>query len=168
MRSQMRINARVPAELYAEVRARLRDEGEVSQSDLVRLLLQRYFTLLEVGRAGARRSLSGEEVALIADVMNGTWAADPTWVRLRLLAAEVQDALRDADLAEKWGVDGAELLTKLQALDAAEHLAVLDSVERFWVAVGRGEQPDPRRILEDPPRRLAGEDAGDGPAEDAD
>jgi hypothetical protein len=46
------------------------------------------------------------------------------------LAMGVRDSIEMDGLADKWGVDGADLLARLEALDYAGCLAVLDAVER--------------------------------------
>ena len=44
-------------------------------------------------------------------------------------------------LGPKWGVDGRSLLARIHALPYAGIVALVDEAERYWAAVGRGEDP---------------------------
>lgn len=46
--------------------------------------------------------------------------------------ANVEDANRLDGLGEKWGIDAAALVSKLQGLSRAELLAVEEAIARFW------------------------------------
>lgn len=82
-----------------------------------------------------RRSLpelSEAEWNLLRDSLNGLCpepAASVAW-----LAMGVRDSIALDHLDRKWDVDGAAILSKLDTLDYAGCCAVLDAVERWWVA----------------------------------
>lgn len=99
--------------------------------------LERYYYLL-------RASLpifSVNGALLICDVMNGTITEPHT---ASLLWANVADALDIDDpretppLAEKWQMDGDELVARLRKLTPFEQIAVADAAERFWNRVSSG------------------------------
>ncbi len=82
-----------------------------------------------------RLDLSEAEASLVCDACNGT-LFDAT--NLRLLWAEVADAIRLDHLDAKWGVDGHALVERLRSLSPAQTWALVDAVERYWRAP---EQP---------------------------
>lgn len=103
-----------------------------------------------------RPVLSRAEAMLICDALNGTWLSDAGSVAW--IAAEIEDAIRLNGLDQKWKVDGPDLLRRAATWSYAERLAVVDLVERFWAAEGRGENGEDQ--LPEPP-------AGDGGEGDA-
>lgn len=101
--------------------------------------------------------LSRSEKGLILDALNGTVFDEATQgldlvdaftgrqIRPGLggqIAASVLDAIEHDRLAEKWSVDGAGLVAKLEVLDKDEGLALARAVRAWWDRVGAGEQPD--------------------------
>ena len=148
-----RISVRIDDGLNAEILARCetgedaRAEEGLVRSAALREMLDRYLWILRIGRKTVRRVLTGDELALIADSLNGTITAGQAevWFANPLLSWSVSDILPDG-LAEKWGVDGPALVKKLAELGPAEIAAILDAVERFR---HRPEGKDPRRILEE-------------------
>jgi len=80
--------------------------------------------------------LSEAEWSMIFDSLNGS--LHEAWV-ISAVEVGIADSIRLDALDEKWQVDGAALLRKLQALDYAGKLAVVDRAEKFW-AVCRREQ----------------------------
>lgn len=95
--------------------------------------LDRYYRMLHLALSSARLRLTVAEASLVVDVLNGTLTEPHT---ASLLYAEVAEALEDG-VAEKWGVDGPGLVTRLQALTAFEALALADAAERFWLIIQR-------------------------------
>lgn len=132
----MKLNLRAPDHLVAQVKAR----GDVSES--VRTGLERYYHMLERGRATLRDVLTGPELSLLADVCNGTLWEPHT---LAMAPANVADA--GPEVAEKWGVDPAALVTKLEGVSLSEHAALVDAIERFWAATSTGMPVDPAQML---------------------
>lgn len=123
-------NREVEAELDRRVKFPADSRGIVASRDL-----ERYYALL----ADAIRSvtLSEGEASLIVDACNGTiWDS----VSVSLLWALVDDACSADNLDTKWGVNGAELVTKLRALSLAETIAVVDAAERFWARSDRSNE----------------------------
>lgn len=90
--------------------------------------LERYYSLLAAELAGIE--LSEAEASLVCDALNGTLFEPHT---IRLLWAEVDDAIRHDGLAEKWGVDGPALVERLRSLTPGQAYALVDAVERFWL-----------------------------------
>lgn len=101
--------------------------GDESVSLVAKRDLERYYEALRRELATVR--LSRDEALLICDACNGT-LFEPHSVPL--LWAEIDEAIRAAGLAQKWGVDGEALVTNLRDLSYAQALAVVDAVERFW------------------------------------
>lgn len=107
-----------------------------------RSALERYYEVLDRTRAGLREQFSKAELALLADVCNGTlW--DPH--TLALIGANVEDA--EDSYFETWKVDRAALLKKLNGLSFAEHVALVDAIERFWQAAATGIPVDAGKLL---------------------
>lgn len=74
-------------------------------------LLNSLPTLYADALHGMRGVFSAGELSLMLDVMNGTFLvpSSATWH----LTANVEDGLRLSGMAEKWQLDGTELLVKL-------------------------------------------------------
>jgi hypothetical protein len=101
-----------------------RATGERDRSAVASRMMERY---AEVCRRHLPELLRAE-FDLLRDSLNGFMpepAAAVGW-----LAMGVRDSIEMDGLADKWGVDGADLLARLEALDYAGCLAVLDAVER--------------------------------------
>lgn len=105
-----------------ELRARGESRSGTIRRDLERLYALYKYALREV-------ELSASEAALICDALNGALVDASS---ASMLWAEVEDAIRASDLAEKWNVDGPALVEKLRSLDRTACLALADSAERFW------------------------------------
>ena len=101
--------------------------------------------------------LSRNEKALILDALNGTIFDERTQdlnlvdaftgrrIRPGLggqIAHSVLDAIEGDGLDEKWSVDGAGLVAKLEVLTKEEGLALARAVYVWWDRVGNGEQLD--------------------------
>lgn len=98
--------------------------GQIADRDL-----ERYYRLLADELAPVAARLTEGEASLIADALNGTLLEASTY---RFLWAEIDDAIRLDDLADKWHVDGPRLVETLRALSPGATLAVVDAAERFW------------------------------------
>jgi hypothetical protein len=138
------IHFRTGGEQLAEIQRRQPVDAKENYSAVIREQLDRYFALLEVGRKRAGCLFTRDEVALIAHVLNGI-IIDQTWIGRPLLAWEIKDALAERDRTEG-GVDDLALVTKLEVLDPAVSLALIDAIERYWANPQRG---DPRNILKE-------------------
>lgn len=77
------------------------------------------------------------ELDLIREACMG-WAAEPAATIRGGPALEVSDALRE--LADKYAVDAASLLARLQALSYPEEVALVDSIERYWQSVSATQE----------------------------
>ena len=88
--------------------------------------------------------LSESEAMLIIDACNGTLFEPHT---IRLLWAQIDDAIVIDKLAGKWEIDGPALVAKLRALSYTQSLAVVDAAERYWQGADSGtEQPTPQSV----------------------
>lgn len=113
-----------------EARSRGGERGSGDRSAAASRMIERYAEL-------ARRSLpelTEAEWNLVRDALNG-WLPEPA-ASVGWLAMGVRDAIKLDGLDDKWAVDGDALLERLEALDYAGCLAVLDAVERWWVTRG--------------------------------
>lgn len=120
------------AEAVLTARERGRDEG--GRSEVIRRALLRYD---EVCRRDLPR-LSVAEWKLCVDALNGCWLVDSpaSWA-----GHEISDAVSLNQSDAKWGVDWASLQPRLAALTYGQWVALVDTAERYWAAVGRGEDP---------------------------
>ncbi len=144
-------------ELVAQIRLRA-DTPEPAEAPFAGVLisreLARYYALLARERARLRPQFSPAECALLLDACNG-WLATPETIHF--LPHEIEDALHDARLAEKWSVDGAALIAKLRGLSPGELFALVDAVERWW---NGQEAADYGALLQEPPQAKGGLDNG--------
>lgn len=102
-----------------------RTDGRLSAGLVAKRDLERYYETL-------RRSLptfGSQEALAILDTCNGTLWEPHT---VRLIWANVEDAIRLEALDQKWNIDGAALVARLRSLSYAEALAVVDAAERYW------------------------------------
>lgn len=137
--------AKISISLSPEITAELvkrADTGE--RSGRIDEDLSRYYEALARSRKALRTQLSAGEVAAIVDICNGTLHQSST---LHWLHASMLDALDDG-IAQKWEIDGEELVEKLRSLSYFETAALVDAAERYWQRVGKGEQPDMAKVLE--------------------
>ncbi|MGD9892303.1 MAG: hypothetical protein AB7R89_28675 [Dehalococcoidia bacterium] len=104
-----------------------RGAGDDNPGAVAKLSLERYFEALD--RELRVLALTHAEAGLLADACRGTLWEPHT---VPLLWAEVDEAIRNGDLAAKWGVPGAAFVARLRALTYTQALAVADGVERFW------------------------------------
>lgn len=111
-----------------------RATGERDRSAVASRMMERYAEI-------CRRSLpelSDAEWDLLRDSLNG-WLPEPA-ASVGWLAMGVRDSIEMDGLAGKWGVDGPALLSRLEALDYAGCLAVLDAVEQWRATKEEGER----------------------------
>lgn len=120
------------------------ERGAANRSGVINRDLERYYEILRYGLQSLRDRLTDSEMAAILDNLNGCWMAET--VSVRLIYANVEDGL-DEGLAEKWQIDGPELVRKLKNLSFAESCALVDAVERWWNRIANGEQPGSEEAL---------------------
>jgi len=125
---QMKIRAGVP--LQAALRATGGDEFPTGR---INSIAERYLAIVEE----ARPALSRNEWMAIFDANNGLGISEEidglsghgprlTWT---MLWANVEDSL---ELGEKWQIDQAALVKKLQSLSTAAAIAIVETTQRFW------------------------------------
>jgi len=110
-----------------------RDNG--ARAEALREMVARYDLICRRDQP----KFSVAEWKLICDVMNGVWTSDGG-ANIPMIWAEVSDGIRLNAVDKKWRVKGAALVEKIRALTAGQTIAVLDTVERFWVEVANGNQ----------------------------
>lgn len=121
-------------ELHDSIQSRV-GEGQ-SAGQHAREALERYYTLLRDELASLRGVFTLAEAMLLCDAGNGVEYASDT---LGGFAIGIEDAISLDGLDRKWGVDGAVLLDKLQSLSLLGNAALVDLVERYWIAVSQGQ-----------------------------
>ena len=97
--------------------------------------LQRYYELLD--ECVARLDLSEQEAGMLTEAAAGVRElGEPARSQVhRYLWAEVSDAIRERDLAERWNVkDPQALVERIRELGPAEQRALVDALERVWSA----------------------------------
>jgi len=140
-REQRTTSIRLSAELEAKVEERKNFGLATSMNRVIERDLERYYRLLDDALAHVKQSLSDDEQALIIDCLNGVLMDSHT---IRLLPHQISDGISMEHLDRKWEVDGQALVEKLETMTPFELAAVVDGAERFWAAVGNGEDRDPR------------------------
>lgn len=94
--------------------------------------LSRFYDLMSLGLARARRKITRAEAEAILDVQNGT-IIDPVSIWLSGgLAHQVSDGIALNGLDREHGFDGPTLVAKLEAMTEIEVLGLLDWAARFW------------------------------------
>lgn len=124
-----------------DLRQQVLTRGE--QSQVIRGDLERYYGLMQRELPALREMFSLDEQLLIADSMNG-WASrmEPVSILLSglragdsaytVIGAHVEDSIQYDGLADKWEVDGATLVARLNTLSRVQVLALVDAIERWW------------------------------------
>lgn len=120
----------------AAIQARASTSGE--RSTIINRMLDRYVFVLDAARRTLASKFTPGECGLLVDVFNGTLFSEP--FATQYLAHEVRDSYADG-YAEKWEVDRAAMLEKMQSLSACENIAIVDAVERWWQAVSEDKSP---------------------------
>lgn len=108
-------------------RALAEQHGDISSHSINRSL-DRYHEILR--RERVERIFSEAEWSALRDMLNGT-LSEPASMCAGSLAMGWADSLEDG-IAEKWGLDAAEMAEKLRALTYPQELAVIEAVERWW------------------------------------
>ena len=97
-------------------------------SEAINTVMERYRLVCEHHMP----TLPWREWCAIFDALNGVWMLEG-WMAA-WLHAEVADTV---GLGEKWEIDQAGLVRRLQHLSCAEAVAVTDAAERFWGSEGQ-------------------------------
>lgn len=119
--------------------------GFRSRSSLVSAMADRY---AEICRRESP-SLALNEWLMIFDAINGCWMLDNAAMVAQSIAHEVYDAADLNGTDRKWGVpDGKALAKRLDALQFAAKVAIVDAAERFWAL---DVQPDKAEATADDP-----------------
>lgn len=82
-------------------------------------------------RVQIEKRFAEAEWNLLRDSLNGTLNEPAS--QIRHLWHGIEDSIELDGLAEKWEVDGEALLAKLRDLSFVEEVAVVESVERWWI-----------------------------------
>ncbi len=117
-----------PGPLAGELAARTHDGA----SEIARRDLARYYALL---RNELRRvELTESEALAIAEACR-EWIASGD-ITPWSMPAQVDQALHESDLADRYAIDGAQLVRKLWLLSHCQRMAIVDAVERYWLSNG--------------------------------
>lgn len=121
-----------------------RSDAALSRSEALHRVVTRYDAIL-------RRSLpvlSDGEWWVLRAALNGVYQ-EPIEVGAAALPHGVDDTLSDAsdarEIAADRGVDRVAFVARLAALTFAERVAVVDAVERWWIAQSAERRVDDQR-----------------------
>jgi hypothetical protein len=131
-----RLNFNASEEITGDLKAR----GSISES--IREALARYFYMLAEGRRTLSPKLGEPELSLLVDIHNGTFWEPHT---LDVVRWAHEDA--EPEYFEKWGVDRAAFTEKMNTLTPVECAALVDAIERFWLASGTGMKVEISSLL---------------------
>ncbi len=112
-------------------------------SETIREAIDRYMALLEAGQHTLRGKLSSAEMSLLVDISSGSMYNSQ--VISATLACHAQDA--DESYYTTHGVDRNRLVNILANLCPAETAALIDAIERYWIASGAGFTPDIDQLI---------------------
>lgn len=105
------------------------DAESFSLSGRINAIADRYGAIVKRCQADNARLFSEAEQNAMRDCCNGTWF-EPVFAGSVL--ANVSDAIPLDGLDKKWEIDGKVLITKLESLDLAHEVALIESIEQFW------------------------------------
>jgi len=109
------------------------DSGSVvTLSGRITTIADRYAEIVKSARILTQ--FTDAEWMLLRDALNGT-LHEPA-ATIRELWQGVEDAITLDGLADKWSVDGADLIARLRALRFDEECALVETVEQWWIANG--------------------------------
>jgi len=137
-----RITITIDPHLLLELDGRGEERSAVLSRDLTR-----YYALMRVARIQLREQFLPAELSLLLDAFNGHIFTPNVPIGSEM-SSTVEAAFRLDDLDTKWLVDSSILLEKLHNLETPAILALADAIERFWVAMGHGDQVDAARALD--------------------
>lgn len=83
---------------------------------------------LEMLRRAPLPKMSEAEINAVRDALNGALPEPAEMIR-GFAALEVEDALLDG-LADKWGIDGSALVSKLHGLSYAQEVRLIEEIEK--------------------------------------
>ena len=142
----MKLQALITDEVQADIDLRAKGvRGGLGRSGVTQDALDRYFYMLKRERTALKSILTPGELSLIADSCNGTMFA--SW-SIPHIDHGVEDSINLDGLADKWEVDGNQLLAKLRGLTLSQSFALADAVEQFWANVSTGKEVKPGEILD--------------------
>jgi hypothetical protein len=132
-KDQKTVTVAVTEDQVKTIEARL-DSWISSKTGRVTDDLEAYWAVLRIGMDRVRQVLTSDEAKLVLDVQNGAAALGGQpgiWIRGGLVL-NVEDGIELNKYDEKWGIDGPELVRKLQRLGAGETAALLDWCRVMW------------------------------------
>lgn len=130
--------------LFDHVCNQVDTRGE-QRSTIINRDLDRYYEALKDTRRTLAQKFDANELGLILDNLNGTLMGETYGVRL--IYANVEDAITYDSIDRKWGVDGDALVAKLKALTFVENATLADAAERWWNRVAAGHEVTPGDAL---------------------
>ncbi|MDQ3802514.1 MAG: hypothetical protein M3416_01465 [Acidobacteriota bacterium] len=112
------------------------DARNDNRSEAISRDLEFYYMLLADARRALKATLTGEELYLICDALNGTIIDT---LSVKYLRQEIVDAIELNGLDKKWKVDRHALDKKFAGMTLVELCALGDAVRYFWHRVSEGE-----------------------------
>lgn len=124
----------------SKLKAVLLERGEHTSTVGLRDL-KRYYALLNYYLL--ELSLTASEAKLICEALKAyRFEADSE--QARTIWKQINDAIQQDQLDQKWSVNREAFIRKLQGLNHLQLIALVDAVERYWAR----EQSDPHEPLE--------------------
>lgn len=142
------INATAISDELAQ-RAGFYNQGEeVANLTILQTNSARYHKLLAHGRRQLKANFEEKELSLILDCLNGSFLQDQAEIWLNCLHFEIEDAVAYDGLDEKWEVDGARLVQKIETAEKSTIMALIDFTDFFWRSHERWSARETFKILD--------------------
>jgi hypothetical protein len=112
-------------ELHAALLERGEDIKAIESRDLKRYYALLNYHLLEL-------TLSSSEVNLICEALKD-YQIEHDSERARVIWKQIDETMKRNQLDQKWGINGKVFIHHLQTLNHLQFIALVDSVERYWI-----------------------------------
>jgi len=123
-------------------------DNEVSNLTILQTSSARYHKLLAYGRSQLKAKFDEKELSLVLDCLNATYLQDQAEIWLNCLHFEIEDAIEFEHLDEKWEVDGACLVQKIETAEKSTIMALIDFADFFWRSHEQWSACDTFKILD--------------------
>lgn len=112
-------------------------------SETIREGLDRYLVLLSAGQSSLKGKFTAAELTLLVDISSGSM-----YTANNLLCGVCNNARDTGDeYYSAHNIDRTKLLAQLGSLTPAENAALVDAIERYWIAAGAGFTPDTAHLI---------------------
>lgn len=120
------------ARAFVEARAERTHRNARKISGALSTAVERYAYLIDQGWLNVVANFDQPQIGLLCDILNGTLITTDTIPNLWM---EVADA--EEEYFDRWYVDRADLIARLQRARLHELTAIADYVERYWRSGGQ-------------------------------